>query len=99
MKITSKFVDDSGISIMGLIPIIYIYDIDANTQVVNGESMSEINSIDDAGWYLYSFLAINTTHTYTIDVDGGISLDSYLRYQNAIIQPEVPQRPVVDFGN
>jgi hypothetical protein len=99
MIIVSYFADEDSNPITGLTPTIKIYDVITYEQSVSSGSMEEIDNADDAGWYKYDFTTVDLSHTYTVNIDGGNTLDSFIRYQNAIVVPEIPQRPVVDFGN
>jgi hypothetical protein len=99
MVIVSYFADSDSNPVIGLDPIIKIYDTITYTQTIPSGIMGEIDMTLDAGWYKYDFITVDLSHTYTINVDGGSTLENYLRYQNAIVVPEIPQRPIVDFGN
>lgn len=99
MHIVTYYADEDSNPLIGLTPTIKLYDIISDTVAVDSATMEEINDNLDPGWYKYEFVAVDLSHTYTVMIDGGSNLSSYLRYQNAIVTPEIPLRPIVDFGN
>ena len=99
MLIISKFVDDSNSPITGLVPMIKIYNLSTDVVSVNNLAMTEVSAASEPGWYKYEFATVSASHTYTIDVDGGASLDESFRYQDGILSTGVSQVPVVDFGS
>jgi len=99
MLIISKFIDDSSSPITGLVPTIKIYNLSTDTVSVNNLAMIEVSAASEPGWYKYEFSTVNASYTYTIDIDGGASLDESFRYQDGIISSGTAQIPVVDFGS
>jgi len=80
MFLTSKFMTGYGEPILGLTPLLEIWEVESNLKVVDLDEMEEIAN----GWYKYDFNA-ELTKDYVVSCDGGDSLSLDIRYQDGTV--------------
>jgi hypothetical protein len=76
-----SFFTEQGAPKIGLSPTVDIVDIEADSLVVNGATMSALTTMTHC--YTYNFTGYNELKKYAITVDGGGALNNLDRYQYA----------------
>ena len=76
-----SFFTEQGAPKSGLSPTIDIVDIELDSLVVNGASMTALTTMTHG--YYYDFTTYDETKKYAITVDGGAALNNLDRYQFA----------------
>lgn len=72
---------EAGVAKTGLSPVVDIWQVDDNTQVITSEAMTEIAG----GFYKYSFTTQNIAKDYVFKCDA-VTLNDYERYSYGVIE-------------